>query len=540
MVFASLLAPLPYVFIYLKNLWEQAHYQFFPLLIGAVAYLAYSRWGGVFDPGRSLGGRSFRLLRTLLLSGGIFGTLCATIFASPWMGYFGFAATLIAWFGYRADKETIGSLIHLGLPIALIWQPPYDTIRTADTILIQQLQLVSAKLSSKVLDTLGFVHFQPGTVLEVPGRSFGVAEACSGIQSFFAVLCVAALLVAYFRRNLIHSFLLLATSPFWAVLMNTIRITVIPIAYELFDIDLSHGLVHDLLGYTTMGLAIALLFSTDELISAGMVFWTARQKEPQRTSVAEKSANAPNGSSDATPSHSWNTGMAFRFATGMFALCFIIQAYDTFQSWSIQKDTIDFFRDDSLVEMAKSDMPSELSGWQLTLYDRQERGRHNDDMGERSDLWYYGAPFGRVSTSFDQRFPGWHELTRCYRSAGWKMKNRQVLLQSDANDWPIVCVDLERRDEFGYLQFSLKTRGGQELSPPGSYTYWTILQERLLGRLTPAVRGALFGTACYQMQIFASTSRPLSDVEKQEIDQRFRIARERLWNAAYDEIESGL
>ncbi|MCR9295946.1 MAG: exosortase U [bacterium] len=518
---AAVLSCLPYVLIYLKNLWELPHYQFFPLLIAAVAYLGWQRWGGRYAFTPTLRGRLFHGLVVMLFVGGCFGALCATAFASPWMGYFGFACCLTSWFAYHRDKETDQSLFYLGLPVALIWQPPYDSIRTADTILIQELQSISARLSSKWLDTFGYLHFQPGTVLEIPGKSFGVAEACSGIQSFFAVLCVGALLIAVQRRGPLHGLLLLLTSPFWAVLMNTIRITLIPIAYELFGLDLAHGLLHDLLGYGTMALAIGLMLSTDELLVAFFGWLSKTRRARKAVGEAPMPATAP-------PLNWLKLAPALIVFGGFFG----IQLFDTVESWSVQRKVVDFFRDEPLIEMSLHDMPKDLRGWPMLNYDQTNRGPGNDDMGERSDMWYYGAPFGRVTASFDQMFPGWHELTRCYRNSGWKPTQRIVYGRDEGYEWPMVAVDMTRADEHGYLVFSLKTRGGKPIQPPGAFTYWTVLQERLRGRLTPAVRGALFGTAAYQQQMFSTTAQPLPEAAKQEIFQRFLTIRETLWAAA--------
>ena len=278
----AVVAAVPYTAIYLLNLWSLPHYQFFPLLVLAVAVLGYQRWGSVYR-----GHWTLRLLRAALLVTGVGGTICATLFASPWMGFFGFVFSLAAWLACHRDAETGGSLLYLALPILLIWQPPYNSILTADTILIQTLQSVSARLSSQWLDILGYSHHQPGTILEFAGRSFGVAEACSGIQSFFAVLCFGALLIVYLRRPPLHGLLLLATCPCWALLMNTIRITAIPIAHAVLGLDLSHGVLHDLLGYCTMALALGLLLSTDELllkIGEYLPNWTRAQatlRQPQ-------------------------------------------------------------------------------------------------------------------------------------------------------------------------------------------------------------------------------------------------------------------
>lgn len=516
----AILSCIPYAVVYFANLWALPHYQFFPLLLIAVVLLAKSRWGGRYQ-----GGTVFRCFRILLLCGGMFGALCATAFASPWMGYFGFAFCAASWFAYHRDGETGRSLLYLAVPIVLVWQPPYNTIVTADTILIQTLQSLSAKLSSQWLDILGYAHHQPGTILEFAGKSFGVAEACSGIQSFFAVLCFGSLLVVYLRRGILHSALLLATSPCWAILMNTIRITAIPIAYSLLGIDLSHGLLHDMLGYCTMALALGLLLSSDELlllVSRHLGFGggslLSRLVPVEQANKSHQSVFKP----------SFVVFPAILLFAGFFA----IQSYDVSESWGRQKKAIDFFRDEPILNMSFADAPESLGGWPQTDYEPISRERDNDDLGQRSDVWRYNSPVGEATVSFDQMFPGWHELTRCYRAAGWHLDNRLVVDSSVSGEWPIVMAELTREGETGFLLWSLVTREGSYVTPPGQWNKWSSLYERLQNRLSPSVRGALFGIAAYQVQIFVPTNSPLSLEQRDETMVRFLNVRELLWAAA--------
>ncbi len=44
--------------------------------------------------------------------------------------------------------------------------------------------------------------------------------------------------------------------------MNTVRITAIPVAHEIANYDLAEGMPHEILGYTTMAIALLLLLST--------------------------------------------------------------------------------------------------------------------------------------------------------------------------------------------------------------------------------------------------------------------------------------
>ena len=134
-------------------------------------------------------------------------------------------------------------------------------------------------------------------------------------------------------------------------------------------------------------------------------------------------------------------------------------------------------------------------------------------------------------------FPGWHELTRCYHSAGWSADERTVIESQDAAGWPIVIVHMTRDNEHGYLVFSLVDRSGKPLQPPGEYTYWTILEERLRGRLTPAVRGALFSTVAYQVQTFVTSYNTLPSEAQSEVLEQFKVMRDLLWQTAQGRLE---
>lgn len=528
----GIFAFIPYVLIYLKNLWLQPHYQFYPLVLLAVGVLIRTRWGGPLAA-RPDSGRDSWLSKVAFIVGlltGIGATMCASI----WMGFFAFTCMFASWLSRQRDGKFESSLVYLILPIALIWQPPYGTVQTADTILIQNLQMVSARLSSKMLDAFNVLHVLRGTVLDVPGKSFGVAEACSGIQSFFAILCIAALLIVYLRRGLLHALLLMSTGPVWAVLMNTVRITVIPIAYNWFSLDLSHGVFHDLLGFGTMGLAGLMLLSTDEILAMLL---------PQRSKSAASQSD-PQGAGSGIESKLANVSRS-KFLRALHVSCCIIllgcfglQLQDTWLSWNVHRDSIDFFRDSSLVELYRDDLKENWDGWPLAKYDRHERGRENDDLGERSDVWQYTSPVGVVSVSFDQKFPGWHELTRCYRSAGWNVKDRRVFADGIHANWPMVAVDLIRNNETSLLLFGLIDNSSSTLTPPGAYNYWTILRERLQGRLTPTVRAALFGKEAFQIQCFVSGAAELTQDQKDDLLERFIPIRDQLWEQARQRMKS--
>ena len=67
-----------------------------------------------------------------------------------------------------------------------------------------------------------------GTVVQVPGHeSYGIEQACSGVQSFFTLLFIAVVFIVVFRRPLFRSIILIGSAVFWALFMNTVRIFLI-------------------------------------------------------------------------------------------------------------------------------------------------------------------------------------------------------------------------------------------------------------------------------------------------------------------------
>src|SRR5687768_4350514 len=133
----------PLTAVYFRNLWSQAHYQFFPVLIAAVVLLLISRWklerftvvaapvgNGAFS--RSHGVKSplwprLRPLVALVIVGlGIaieFAAIWAFPTITPWGGYLGL---LIAGFGVvmYVGQGLPKSLLPVWALMALILMPP--------------------------------------------------------------------------------------------------------------------------------------------------------------------------------------------------------------------------------------------------------------------------------------------------------------------------------------------------------------------------------------------------------------------------------
>ncbi len=64
-------------------------------------------------------------------------------------------------------------------------------------------------------------------------------EACSGVDSLYALTAVAITIALTKRRSFVHSIIPVATAPLWAALANFVRLLVIAVGLHWLGLDLS-------------------------------------------------------------------------------------------------------------------------------------------------------------------------------------------------------------------------------------------------------------------------------------------------------------
>lgn len=251
---AIILAPFVLLLGYLWQLSAIDQYQYFPVLILAVAILFASRWD-----------RNLRLPSRL---GWIFGgislgiTAIAVVVWSPWLSCLAFLFGIGSFFASQKEREKDAwGLLALWPPCWLLLRLPLNL----DLQLTTNLQSLTANISSYVLDLMGHSHRLTGNVFHLPKGALFVEDACSGVQSLFSLLFCATLLVCWQRRSVALLPLYLVTAAFWAGVMNIARVTIIAIGQEVLDMDLAHGWRHSVVGYVCLFGAIVMLISSDRL-----------------------------------------------------------------------------------------------------------------------------------------------------------------------------------------------------------------------------------------------------------------------------------
>jgi exosortase len=525
---------IPMLLLYFRRLWDRPHYQVFPLALIALGIFTYLRW----PKGAK---RKFQssMLASLFLFAGLGLGLLGYVFVEPWFGAASAACLAASLYARTVEEETNKTLLSLSLLAFFCVRPPFD----ADQRLISWLQTVSAKFTSELLDLVGYAHYMPGTVFIAPGgKSFEVEQACSGVQSFFSLLFVAILLVVMQRRNWFRGGLLILSAAFWAIFMNTVRILAIPFADWVFQWDLSSGAPHEVLGYLTLLLGILMLLSTDQLLM--FVFGPVEAFGEERKSTfrgftkfwnkvisGQPKGDDKNLRREMTASSRILTWVA----AGVLAVGVFWNLIDVYRSFNNSDLKLRFFDGNVLVPLAEKDLPTELGNWKLaeqgyTVMNR-ERG---SDFGQLSDSWAFINGRNRVFFSFDQAFPGWHDLTICYRNMGWKEpKDARFTKFPDkdgharSKDWNYVICDFTKETgETGFLVFSLFDAFGEPYECPKRFDYWSALPDRIISRMNHRIRSSLFRGETYQTQAFISTYGPLDDQTKDAVIEKFLEVRE--------------
>lgn len=544
---------LPLAAIQYINLWKSsAHYRFFPFLFGAVILLAVTRWprtGRVFVPS---------VFANWLLGIGVVFFAAATAFVNPYFASLSVIFTIGSLFARVRDPVSGGRLTPIWLLLFISVQFPLGL----DITFITKLQQLSAQCTSLLLDLLGYPHSMPGTILVFPNQSYFVEEACSGVQSLFTLLFCSALYAVWARRGPVHSFLLIGLAVFWSLIMNIMRILLIPIFDVEFGIDLSTGLAHDILGYTILILAVLMIASTDRLLlfilspvpADPNVFivrvwhrtveivtfakWRRARKKRREQMLGEESKQTPSQRLPSGPSKATKTVMCT--IAGIIAIGAIWQSLD---AWRMYRSNVQVaFGLDRIIDLTEEDIPTTIGQWSCVSYDPIERPS-TSELGQRSDVWSFTGPTYNSLVSLDQPFAGWHELSTCYRNQGWKFTSEdrtthQVKMEGSDVEWPYVQVDMiSPLGERGFLLFSFIDGYGQPIEPPDDTRPLSFLMQRIRNRLNVRIRKQLFQGEVYQAQLFVQTTTPLTETQRQEAINNYLELRREIRNSIVEATE---
>lgn len=137
----------------------------------------------------------------------------------------------------------------------------------ATRYLLGPLQTTATMVSTFALQTLGLEAYREGNQIVIGEMHLGVVDACSGLRmlTIFCALSVGLVMVG--RRSWWENAVILASAIPIALAVNSIRITVTGVLYQVADTEFAERVFHDWAGLVMMPMAMAMLWAEQYILS---------------------------------------------------------------------------------------------------------------------------------------------------------------------------------------------------------------------------------------------------------------------------------
>ncbi len=449
------LALSPLLFIECIALWGKEHLQFFPLAFAAAAYFLYEE--GKSDAGNPSEQRILLgfvgTATSILLSG------MAVFLVSPWLAHFSLVALILFWGIRRLSNLTILRIVGIcGLLLVTVPAPG-----GLDKKLVQSLQAFSSNTCSLLMDETNILHVKRGNIIELASKPLFVEEACSGVDSQYALMAVAGVMLLIGRAGLFVSLLTVVTVPIWAILGNLLRIYSIVIGLEWLNVDLSSGMVHTVLGLIVFAAAAYAHWSSVQFLN----YLELRYFQATKSSA---DPNPVQGVGTLEIKNGKSTPALVRALATLLVLFTPVSAFELFQY--LRKDLPNLSREVIAQFPSDKDLPKVVLGQIKSSFSAPSRGR-TDLLGQHSRVWQYLGENGQQTASLDFPFRGWHPLWECYLAAGWT-RDESTKIETDSTGKPLSFPFFEshlrnQEGQYAILHFSLFDENGMPFGFDGSH-----------------------------------------------------------------------
>ena len=235
---AAALAHLPVLYMYSNDMWARGHYQFFPLLFCAVAWLLYDRLNEKDLDQKSIGVATGLLFLNLVF---LFFTVAiyTPVLVIPTVSLL-LAGLILGRFGMSG--------LWVALPVIAVLFIVCKLPTGRDLVLISQMQALASQLASWILDSFRLIHFREGVILITEKKQFFTEEACSGIRSLFSAFAAIALLGLSRNYSVARQVFNLLQCIVWVIAGNAIRVAAVVYLSDNGYEQFSHGTLHELFG----------------------------------------------------------------------------------------------------------------------------------------------------------------------------------------------------------------------------------------------------------------------------------------------------
>jgi exosortase len=188
-------------------------------------------------------------LSTLVYMFGLIAQVHSILFLAMFMAVAGIVLFL-------GGLEAITGLLTPFVLLALIFPVPEQLYIK----ITSPLQLMVSQISEAIIQGLGVSIFREGNILSTPWKSFGVVEACSGLRSLITLLTMSVIMGFFLLRKSASKVALAFFSIPTAIFVNILRVVSMIVAFHFWQLDLSTGISHTMLGFANFMIAMTILY----------------------------------------------------------------------------------------------------------------------------------------------------------------------------------------------------------------------------------------------------------------------------------------
>jgi exosortase len=233
-LYAPVVAPLA------KQWWNDPNYQHGLAVPVVSAYLLWRRRAALraaSGPRAILAGSAAMLAAAALLVGGTAASELFTARVSLPIMLIGILLTLKGWeFVRRAAFPLLFLFMMIPLPYLIYYKLTFP------------MQIMSARLSARLLQFIGLEVIRHGNILSLPAYTFEVVAACSGLRSLMTMVTLALVMGALPGLGIRSRIILAASSIPIAVAANTIRLAITAIGASAISPAFADGILHEISG----------------------------------------------------------------------------------------------------------------------------------------------------------------------------------------------------------------------------------------------------------------------------------------------------
>lgn len=508
---------LPLLIWYVYDLWWlHPQYHFAAILWGAALWIGYDRARELDQPIRSeLLAPS--LAARYLWAASLLTLLLATAIWWPRMGAISLllaaAAMALTLGGPRLGRALIPS----GILLLVSIPPPGGR----EDQLARAMQGLAVRGSGLLLDLLNVIHAISANVIQVPGRRLLVEEACSGINSLIAISCFTLLFGLWERRRVGRILILIVFAAAVVLAANLLRITAGAYLLVKMKIDIFPESIHEMTGIAIFVITLGLVISADQLLHflSGDRIVLGPLADPVHDQAAFLT---PRGDR-----HQRMLGRSWVVLPILYAVLLVGQLAGL---WFRGAKFPGFFQHSRLKENAAFSMPDSVAGWERSAINH-DFGLTPEVVGRESKSWVFRRGPLRAIVALDGPFIGFHDVTVCYRSAGWEL-TRENKTSSLPAQTGMAHADLKNLNVFGDLLFSLMNEEGKWLDP--KHAADGSVMDRF-GRWNAT--GNLDPEASHQVQVLTCSYVPLTDSQRESVTELFLASRIELARQLLDQVE---